>query len=116
VLRDPNNQEIRLDSRTVNLVASGDGWGTSAIPGVPADGQLANYSNIPVCPNEWASTNLFDAPFELELTLQDRRGKMVSTTVTVTPGCPDDSVEPSCRCICALDYVLGSSCTDAGSP
>ncbi len=115
ILRDPNSQEVRIDERTVNLVSTGDGWGTSTLPNVPADAQLANYSNIPVCPNGWASTALFDAPFELVLTLQDQRGKMVSASVMVTPRCPDDSIEPSCRCICALDYVLGSSCADAGA-
>jgi hypothetical protein len=114
ILRDTNDQEVRLDSRTVNLVSTGDGWGTSTLPGVPADAQLANYSNIPVCPNGWASTAVFDTPFELVLTLQDQRGKMVSASVTVTPRCPDDSIAPSCRCICALDYILGEACPAPG--
>jgi hypothetical protein len=114
-LRDEATQQVRVDARTVNLIPSGDGWGTSAIQGTSPTSQLANYSNIPVCPNEWASTDIFDHPFALEVTLTDRNGRKATKIVHVVPKCIDDIQYSRCQCICRAGYHLGDTCAgDAG--
>jgi hypothetical protein len=115
-LRDTTTQQVRVDARTVNLIPSGDGWGTSAVQGTSPTSQLANYSNIPVCPNEWASTDIFDHPFALEVTLTDRHGRKATNAVQIVPKCIDDVQYSRCQCICRVGYHLGDSCaTDAGA-
>ncbi len=115
-LRDEATSQVRLDARTVNLVRGSDAWGTSGIQGVSPSSQLANYANVPVCPNQWASTDVFDKPFKIEVTLEDRRGRKATKSVHVTPKCVDDIQYSRCQCICLKDYKLGSSCeSDAGS-
>lgn len=115
-LRDEATNQVRIDARTVNLVAAGDGWGTSAIQGTSPSSQLASYSNVPVCPNEWASTDVFDHTFRVEVTLTDRHGRSATKSVHVVPKCVDDIQYSRCQCICIKGYVLGQSCDDAGAP
>jgi hypothetical protein len=115
-IRDVTTQQVRVDARTVNLIPGSDGWGTSAIQGVSPTSQLASYANIPVCPNEWASTDIFDHAFALEVTLTDRTGRKATKTVQVVPKCIDDIQYSRCQCICRKGYVLGDPCLDdAGS-
>ena len=116
-VRDLSTQQVRVDSRTVNLVRGSDGvWGTSGIPGTPPNSQLANYSNIPVCPNEWASSDLFDHTYQLEMTIRDRRGKELTKTVKVIPRCSEPSEAAECACICKVGYMLGEPCAlDGGT-
>jgi hypothetical protein len=108
-LRDTQNNRSSVDTRIVDLQGDGGGFGAS---GVIADGGsavIANYANITVCPNEWASTDLFDQTFTLEVSIQDRRGKTASKSIRVVPRCVA-SGPPTCACICAHGYVLGQSC------
>jgi len=55
-IRDPATKQVRVDARTVNLSPSGDGYGVSV------DSSISSFANVPVCPNEWASTDAFDQP------------------------------------------------------
>ena len=57
-LRDEATMQVRLDARTVNLVPHDDGWATTGPPT-----QISSYSNIPTCPNQWASKDIFDQTF-----------------------------------------------------
>lgn len=119
-LRDPISKQIRLDGRTVNLRREADGWGATG-KGVSTDlesaDDIGNYSNVPLCPNQWADQDVFDNPFELEVQVQDRRGKKASATIAVTPRCAEPGGKlTSCRCLCKKGYVLGESCgEDAGT-
>ena len=113
-LRDEATNQVRLDARTVNLVRGSDAWGTSAIQGVSPNSQLASYANVPVCPNQWASTDVFDKPFKIEVTLEDRHGRKLTKSVHITPKCVDDIEYSRCQCICLKDYRLGASCTNDG--
>lgn len=113
-LRDEATNQVRLDARTVNLVRGSDAWGTSGIQGVSPSSQLANYANVPVCPNQWASTDIFDKPFKIEVTLEDRHGRKLTKSAHVTPKCVDDIQYSRCQCICLKDYVLGTSCSADG--
>jgi len=108
-LRDSQNNRGSVDTRIVTLHDDGGGFGGS---GGIADGGtavIANYANITVCPNEWASTDLFDQTFTLEVSVEDRRGKTASESIRVVPRCVA-SGPPTCRCICAHGYILGQSC------
>jgi len=119
-LRDKATGQLRLDGRTVNLRRESDGYGTT---GEGASTDLANssaigdYSNIPLCPNQWASTDIFDQVFELEVLVQDVHGKKSDLKIDVTPRCaePGDK-ETACKCLCKVGYVLGETCgEDAGT-
>lgn len=120
-LRDPSTQQLRADGRTLNLDREPDGWGTSGhgtTAKIEESALIGNYSNIPLCPNQWASTNVYDTTFELEVLVVDRGKRQVSKTIKVTPRCaePGDK-EVACRCLCKKGYVLGEACgeSDAGS-
>ncbi len=82
-IRDETTQEVRLDTRTVNLLPGGDGWGASD----PTD--ISTFSNVPVCPNEWSSTNLYGTEYQLELTVTDRAGRTVTQKLPVIPECSE---------------------------
>jgi hypothetical protein len=108
VLRDLTSGEVRLDSRTVNLLPSGDGWGESD------PHEISTYANVPVCPNEWSQTNLYGTTYQLELDIADREGRMAKQTLDVVPECSEPAHALECLCICEGGYVLGQSCGDAG--
>ncbi len=108
--RDTTSRAIRLDARTVNLTARGDGWGTVGEP----DGRIGNqgdYANVPVCPNEWSARDIYGQTYELEVTITDRFGKTATKIIHTVPQCagPDPSWQP-CACICKAGYKLGQSC------
>lgn len=119
-VRDPRTLQVRLDGRTVNLRRDADGWGSTG-KGVSTDlesaDDIGNYSNVPLCPNQWAEQDIFDQPFELEVQVKDRRGKTATAKITVTPRCAEPGSKlASCRCLCKRGYVLGESCgEDAGA-
>ena len=120
-LRDPISKQVRLDGRTVNLRREPDGWGATG-KGVTTDlessDDIGNYSNVPLCPNQWAEQDVFDSPFELEVQVQDRRGKTVNAKIGVVPRCAEPGAKlASCRCLCKKGYVLGERCAeDGGTP
>ena len=109
VVRDETTLEVRLDSRTIDLKPTGDGWGASD----PTD--VSTFSNIPVCPNEWSKTNIYGTEYELEVTITERSGRAETRTLKVTPACSDPATAAVCLCICQGGYVLGQTCAaDAG--
>lgn len=111
-LRDPASKRLQIDGRTINLNATGDGWGTSgSVTTNLADvGQISNFSNVPLCPNQWADTDVFDQTFEVEVKVTDRRNKSTTVTMKVVPRCNEPGKEQGCRCLCKHDYVLGEAC------
>jgi len=118
-LRDPITKQLRLDGRTVNLRREPDGWGTTGrgtTTNIEDSAEIGDYSNIPLCPNQWAEQDVFDVPFELEVVITDRRKKSTTKKITVVPRCAQPGErEVSCRCLCRKGYVLGETCgEDAG--
>lgn len=119
-VRDPISKQVRLDGRTVNLRREPDGWGATG-QGTSTDLEssqaISNYSNIPLCPNQWASKDVYDEPFQLEVRVQDSRKKTATATINVTPRCAEPGAkEAACRCLCRAGYVLGETCgEDAGA-
>jgi hypothetical protein len=109
VLRDEGTHEVRLDARTVNLVPTGDGW----VGSNPTD--ISTFANVPVCPNEWSTTNLYGTEYQLELTVTDRSNRTATQALVVTPECSEPAHAAECLCICKGGYVLGESCADAGA-
>lgn len=118
-LRDLGSRQVRIDGRTVNLRKAEEGWGTTGVgttTNIEDSAAIGDYSNIPLCPNQWADVDVFDTPFELEVIVQDRGKKRASKIIRVVPRCaePGDK-ERACRCLCKKGYVLGESCgEDAG--
>lgn len=120
VLRDPASGKTTFDGRTVNLEPLGDGWGGSDAS------DISTFSNIPVCPNQWATSDAYGSEFELKVTVKDRDGRSASKTVRVTPACAEPEYKAQCECICKHGYVLGEACdgdpaseptmTDPGPP
>lgn len=119
-LRDPTSGLITLDGRTVNLTREPDGWGTTGrgadITNIEDSLAIADYSNIPLCPNSWSKQDIFDKPFEVEVVVTDRLKKTTRKIAKVTPRCAEPGPhEVACRCLCRKDYVLGELCgEDAG--
>lgn len=111
-LRDPATKQVRIDGRNVNLFPEADGWGRSV------DDDISTFANVPVCPNQWASTDLFGQTFELAVALTDRGGRKVTVTAQVLPACDEVEHQSECLCICKQGYVLGEMCAppDAGGP
>ncbi len=108
-LRDLTSQQVRVDSRTVNLTSTGDGWASSASEGA------SSFSNIAVCPNEWSTTDLFGNTYGLEVTVEDREKRTATLKIHVTPQCSEPENLQECRCICKGGYVLGEACNDGGA-
>jgi hypothetical protein len=106
-VRDEATGQVRVDNRTVTLRAK-DGGIAGSVPS-----NITTFSNIPVCPNQWASKDVFDQTFLLEVSVVDRQGKGASSQVHVRPYCAEPKNEAECRCICKQGYVLGERC-DAG--
>jgi hypothetical protein len=114
-LRDLTTQQVRLDGRTVNLRREADGWGASGMgtsTNLEDSAAIGDYANVPLCPNQWASTDIFDNPFELEVVVKDRnKQKGATKKITVTPRCAEPGAkETGCRCLCKVGYVLGENC------
>lgn len=115
-LRDPLNNQVRFDTRSVNLEDIGGGFGQ-----VHA-GDLSLYANIPVCPNLWSQQTVYEGEYRLELKLTDRGGREASTSYAVRAQCTsksqaspgDPTVLPFCECQCEQGYVLGEECPGAG--
>jgi len=106
-VRDPVNGQIRLDGRTINLTADGSGWAGS----VAAD--VSTVANVPVCPNQWSGSDVFDSPYKLEVSLTDHyTERTAGRTLTIVPTCPTS--DPECRCLCKKGYVLGEPCVAGG--
>jgi hypothetical protein len=118
-LRDPVSQQVRLEGRTVNLNPTNDGWattGTGVSTDIASSDAIASYSNIPLCPNQWASQDIYDKTFELEVIVLDKRQKKVDTKMNVVPRCAEPGPkETACRCLCKNGYH-GEFCgEDAGA-
>lgn len=120
-LRDPVSGRVMVDGRTVNLARELDGWGTTglgaALTNIEDSQAIANYANVPLCPNQWADQDVFDKPFEVEVSVTDRLKKKGGAKVMVTPRCAEPGQkETACRCLCRKGYVLGETCgEDAGA-
>ena len=86
-LRDatPARGHVSVDVRTINLTPTGDGWGVSGAGVVSAS--ISSFANIPACPNNWSSTDVFGQPYQVELTIVDREGRTATRSLHVTPSC-----------------------------
>jgi hypothetical protein len=120
-LRDLGSRQVRVDGRTVNLRKEPDGWGTTGqgtTTNLEDSAAIGDYSNVPLCPNQWADVDVFDKPFEVEVLVKDRTKKTATKIVKVTPRCSEPGVkQTACRCLCKHGYVLGEACgEDAGVP
>jgi len=113
-LRDLKTQEVRVDSRTINLISIGGGHGVSGKTGESVAAAIANFANVAVCPNEWSSTNLYGTLYGLEVTVKDKEGRQLTKKLDVTPECGEPSRVAECECICQTGYVLGQVC-DGGT-
>jgi len=109
-LRDETTQQVRFDTRTINLIPTGDGWGATGVLDASVAGLISNFSNVPVCPNEWSTTDVDGHSYGLEVTVEDRNGRMLLKKMRVTPVCGEPANAADCVCICRAGYVLGSNC------
>ena len=103
-LRDPQSQQVRVDIRTVNLVAADAGW----VKSDPSD--ISAVANVPVCPNQWSQSNLYGSTYQLSVMVTDRDGRSASKEVDVIPACADGAGFAECACICRAGYRLGETC------
>jgi hypothetical protein len=111
-LRDEHTQQVRFDTRTIDLVLDDGGWGASGTGTVSTD--ISNFSNIPVCPNQWSTTDVYGNSYGLEVTILDRESRTLTKQIRVTPRCGQPANLAECLCICKAGYSLGEACVDAG--
>lgn len=104
--RDLTTGQIRFDARPLNLAVGPDGKGGSIA------GDLSSFSNVPICPNQWASTNAFDETFGIEIQLQDRDGKKAEITLQAKLSCAEPANEEGCKCICKEGYTTDQICNE----
>lgn len=118
-LRDEKTQQVRFDTRSINLIPTGDGWGVTGPIGANVAGLISNFSNIPVCANQWSTTDVDGHEYGLEVTITDRGGRTLLKKIRVTPECDEPSSAVNCVCICRAGYVPGGDCpvriADAGA-
>lgn len=94
-----DNQILQIDSRPTKLEVGSDGWGVSS---------ATTFGNLPVCPQLTATRDLHDAPYKVQVVLEDGDGKKGQAEMTVVPVCPGNT--PLCTCQCGRDYVIGTEC------
>jgi hypothetical protein len=114
-VRDLATNKVQVDSRTINLVPTGDGWGVSGLFGAGYAPDISTFSNVQVCPNEWSMTNIYGTTYGLEVTVTDRGGRTLTQKIHVTPECGEPASLAQCTCICMGGYVLGQACGDGGT-
>jgi hypothetical protein len=107
-LHDPIGGANEPENRTLNLTKLDGGLVGSV------DVDSSSYSNIPVCPNNWAKQDLYEKPFPLTVTVTDRKGRVASATFTVTPFCAEPALRDECLCICKQGYSTDVGCADGG--
>jgi hypothetical protein len=104
-VKDTMSGKVQFDKRSVNLKPGTDGYGTSS------DTNISSFANIAVCPNQWSSRDIYDQPYELDVTLTDRMGRTAQKTLTITPRCSETGqLMTTCLCECKAGYMLGSMC------
>ena len=103
-VRDPLSRQVRVESRTINLLPDTQGQGMSD------ELDLSTFANVPMCPNQWSSQDVFDHDYELTLTLTDSQQHSATRTLTIRPACDVPGQQQGCRCICRQGYVLGDAC------
>jgi hypothetical protein len=62
--------------------------------------------NLAVCPNLTSDRDLYDVPWQLELTIEDG-SRRATVTRTIVPRCPGATPFADCACLCDADYVPG---------
>ena len=105
-LQDPISGRVQIDQRTLNLKPGPDGLGTSD------DTDIFTFSNVFLCPNNWANQDVFDRDYKLTLILRDQNERSVTRFLTVRPVCDVPSQASRCRCICKQGYKLGDPCPE----
>jgi hypothetical protein len=109
-VRDLSTMQLRLDTRNVNLDPTDDGWCESD------ETDISTFSNIPVCSNSWASTDIFDQTFQLIVSVKDRDDKKLEKTFNIVPRCDEMKVQEGidiqkeCLCTCQADYTTDIMC------
>jgi hypothetical protein len=108
-LRDLKTMKLAVNTRTINLRPTGDGWGASD------DEDISSFANVAVCPNSWSETDVYGNEYELKVKLTDRDNHTVSKEAKVIPACAEPDNMAECLCICKAGYVLGEPCGGSSS-
>ena len=108
-IRDEATSQVRLDQRTTNLAPKGD-----VAESIPED--ISSYTNIPTCPNQWASVDVDGSSFEVTVSVTDRGGRTASKTLHAVPFCSEPENEAECLCKCQEGYMLGQVCPGSPQP
>jgi len=107
-IADPVSGQNRIDIRIINMEPTDDGWASSS-----AD-DIYTTSNLSVCPNQWATQDIFDNEFQLTMIVTDRDQRIAWKSLRVVPRCDIPGEEERCKCQCNKDYVLGQVCSNMG--
>lgn len=115
--RDPTTMdELAFDGRSATLDVGADGWGR------PDATQVANLTNIPLCPDNDPSRDNVGQPAILEMKVTDLDGHTVTVSQMVVPACAstDPSMQAVCECECMHLPSTGRMCSggtsDLGAP
>lgn len=123
-LRDPTDPDQAVavhEERTVRFVEMDDRPGWGRVPtGRSEFGILAAGANIPTCFN-YEDRDMDGCAWLLDLTVEDRTGRLARATLPVTMTCPEDdpgaessNEKLSCECECGARFDL-RDCSDLPS-
>ena len=111
-VRDEQTKQVRVDARTILMHVTPDGWATNDLAASAPD--ISSFANVPLCPNQWSTTNVFGTEYELVVTLKGKEQRTVTKTIRVTPRCAEPDKLAECLCICKAGYRLGERCDADG--
>lgn len=101
----PSGVVAAFERRPVMLAAAPDEWLEPANPT-----GLANFSNLPACPIAGLDRPIDGESYRLTVDVEDGGGRHAEISATVIPTCDTSGSAPTCRCLCAAGYVLGTPC------
>jgi hypothetical protein len=118
-VKDPVSGAVRFDGRNPKVKDDGEGFLTIE------SGEIGNYSNVPLCPNNWSEGDVFAGEWDLTVTMRggDREAKK---TYKISMQCTDKTladnglnpppgvVLDACLCACSEGYELGDTCEGGG--
>ena len=110
-LRDLATQQVRVDSRTVNLIADGRRLGRERHDRARPSPRPSRTSRTSRCAPTSGRRRTSTAPSTGSRSpSQDRGGRTLTKKIHVTPECGEPDNLAECLCICKAGYVLGESC------
>jgi hypothetical protein len=100
------------ETRPLTLEPGADGW--LVPPSLRTDTPLGieGYSNLASCPRANIDRDINGEPHQLQIVVEDKKGRTVQKTLAITPVCSEPEYLDQCLCECRSDYDQGADCNE----